>query len=589
MFSSFRLSSSHTLPGFVEGLRIWVFGWCLLYLSQGSSIASETNKTTELVSMRDGIRLATDVYRPPIAEAAPVILVRTPYNKDRASDTARRFAGAGYVTVIQDCRGAHASEGSLIPYNNEGQDGYDTLEWIVDQPWCNGRVGTWGSSYVGAVQWQTAVENPPGLTAMIPRATWSNFYRNLYLGGAARMLIIRWAAGNSDRPDGVMPPDDWEAVYRHLPLATVDEKIGWSIPWLQGIFAHPEPDGYWTRLNLTDRISDLQLPIQHVVGYYDFFSRESVGNFVRMREQASHAKTREQQQLILGPWDHGTIGKRQVGEVDFGPEAELDLMENHIRWFDRFLKQDPGAENQSFVPVRYFVMGDNAWREAQTWPPRDATPTPFYLRSSGRANTRFGGGRLIRSTAVTTQGMDSFIADPDDPAPACPVTEERSLVQATWAPVDQRPIEERQDVLVYKTEPLDESLTFAGNVEAKLFVSADTPDADWVVKLVDVHPDGFAQNLVMGILRGRYRNSELHPEPLVPGEVYEVTVDLGPVAATLGAGHRLQVDICGAYFPLFERNTNTGKGPFSADTRTATQHVHYSPVMPSRILLPLLK
>ena len=555
-------------------------------LTNSQSWTAETRVKTVMVAMRDGVQLATDIYRNPAVSKQSVILVRTPYNKDRAKQTAKRFVEAGYTVVIQDCRGTHGSEGVLIPYNNEGQDGYDTIEWIGQQSWSNGRIGTWGSSYVGAVQWQAAVENPPGLVTMIPRATWSNFYRNLYLGGAVRMLISPWAASQSDRPEGVKPPTDWEAIYMHLPISETDQKIGWSIPWLKAIFMHPEPNGYWDRLNLTDQITDLEMPIQHMVGYYDFFSRESVGNFVRMREHARKPTIRQQQQLILGPWDHGTIGKSQVGEVDFGPAARLDTIATSIAWYDQYLKPSPSAGTKPPVPVRYFVMGENTWHEAQTWPPAGFSPASFYLGSSGKANTRSGDGQLLRSPPEQAKPSDTFRADPANPTPACPVTEQRSLSRATWAPVDQRPIEDRQDVLVYTSPKIVNPITFAGNARAELFVSADTPDADWVVKVVDVHPNGFAQNLAVGILRGRYRDSELNPTPLTPGQVYRITVDLGPVAATIQKNHHLRVDICGAYFPLFDRNTNTGEGPTGKATKISTEKVYHRPGQWSRIILP---
>ena len=538
--------------------------------------------------MRDGLVLATDVYRDSDTERASVVLVRTPYNKDRVAGVARRFVAAGYVAVIQDCRGTGASEGKLIPYNNEGQDGYDTIEWISRQSWCNGRIGMWGSSYVGAVQWQAAVEKPPGLVTIVPRATWSNFYRNLYLGGVCRTsLIARWAAGR-DQPEGATPPADWDKVLMHLPLSETDQAIGWSIPWLKGIYMHPEPNGYWNRLNLTDQITDLKMPIQHVVGYYDFFSRESVGNFMRMRNDARDSATRDQQQLILGPWDHGTIGGSKVGEVDFGPEARWDSVAANIDWFNRYLAK-PAVNSKSFAPVRYFVMGDNQWREANNWPPAGHELTRFFLHSEGKANTRRGNGRLDRHAPTKSEPADTFKADPADPTPACPVTDSRPLHAATWAPVDQRPIEDRDDVLVYRSEPLTQPLTFAGNAEAQLSVSASTPDADWAVRLIDVHPDGFAQNLAVGIIRGRYRDSELHPKPLTAGKFYSVKIDLGPVAATIARGHRLQVDVSGAYFPLFDRNTNTGEGPTGKRTLVSTEKVYHDKTHLSYVLLPIKK
>ena len=296
---------------------------------------AEVHVETTPLTMRDGIKLATDVYRDDSVATAPVVLMRTPYDRTKAKGNAERFAKAGYIAVIQDCRGTRASEGVMAPYNNEGQDGYDTIEWITRQPWCSGRIGMMGGSYVGAVQWQAAVEHPPGLSAIAPQATWSSFYRNLYLGGAVRLsLIAGWIAGNTAKPEGAKPAD-MNAALMHLPLSGVDEAIGWPMPWLDAFLTHPEPNGFWNRLDLTSRLPELTLPALHVVGYYDFFSRESVGNFMIMRNQARDHATRNQQRLILGPWDHGTVGKTKVAEVEFGPEASADTAALQMDWFDR--------------------------------------------------------------------------------------------------------------------------------------------------------------------------------------------------------------------------------------------------------------
>lgn len=558
----------------------------LSLIGLGVSAFAEIRIENLQMPTRDGVQLATDLYREDSIAKAPVVLMRTPYDKDKAKGTAERFAKAGYAVVIQDCRGAYASEGELIPYYNEGQDGYDCIEWIMRQPWCSGRVGMMGGSYVGAVQWQAAVEQPPGLAAIAPQATWSSFYRNLYLGGAVRLaLISTWAAGNSTKPADAKPID-WDKTLLHLPLSEVDDSIGWPIPWLEGFLTHPEPNGFWTRLNLTSRLPELELPVLHVVGYYDFFSRESVDNFMIMQKQARDPKVRQQQRLILGPWDHGSVGKTKVAEVDFGAEAAVDTMALQLDWFDRHLKQDPAALAKPFPPVRYFSMGDNVWRDAQTWPPEGFTATSFYLRSNGQANTRNGTGRLTREAPTQDEAADAFRADPANPVPACPVTEARPMRAAVWGPVDQTATEDRDDVLVYTGDELPEPVTFAGHVEARLHVSADTPDADWAVKLVDVRPDGFAQNLAGGILRGRYRESLTQPKPLTPGQVYEITVDLGPVAATIAKGHKMRVDICGSLFPLYDRNPNTGAGPFDARAVIATESVHHKPGALSRLILP---
>jgi uncharacterized protein len=559
----------------------------LIALLLATSALAEVKMETIAVPMRDGINLATDIYRDAALTNAPVVLMRTPYDKSKAKGSAERWAKAGYIAVMQDCRGSHASEGVMAPYNNEGQDGYDTIEWITRQSWCSGRVGMVGGSYVGAVQWQAAVENPPGLAAIAPQATWSSFYRNLYLGGSVRLaLISSWIAGNTAKPEGVKPADMSEALVR-LPLSDVDTAIGWPMPWLDAFLTHPEQNGFWTRLDLTSRLPELQLPALHVVGYYDFFSREAVDNFIIMQKQAQDSKTRQQQRLILGPWDHGSVGKTKVAEVEFGSESAVDTFALQLDWFDRHLKQDPTAQSKPFPPVRYFSMGDNVWHDAQNWPPEGFTTTSFHLRSDGRANTRKGGGVLSREAPPQSEPADTFRADPANPTPSCPITEARPLKAAVWGPVDQSATEDRDDVLVYTSEPMVEPLTFAGNAEAKLHVSTDTPDADWAVKLIDVHPDGFAQNLARGILRGRYRTSLLKPELMQPGQVYEITVDLGPVAATIAKGHQLRVDISGADFPLYDRNPNTAEGIFSNKTTIATEQVHHKPGALSRIVLPV--
>ena len=551
-----------------------------------SSAMADVATETVSIPMRDGIALATDIYRDAAVSKAPVILMRTPYDKSKQKGNAEKYVDAGYIVVIQDCRGTRESEGVLAPYNNEGQDGFDTIEWITRQAWCSGRVGMMGGSYVGAVQWQAAVEYPPGLAAIAPQATWSSFYRNLYLGGAVRLsLISSWLAGNTPKPEGVQPADMNEALLR-LPLSDVDEAIGWPMPWLDAYLTHPEPNGFWKRLDLTDELPNLKMPALHVVGYYDFFSRESVGNFMIM-QQSRDPQTRKQQRLVLGPWDHGTVGRATVAEVDFGPDAEVDTFALQLDWFDRHLKQDPVAIARPFPPVRYFSMGDNAWHDAQTWPPEGFSATSFYLHSDSKANTRSGAGKLNREEPAGEEPADTFRADPAHPVPACPVTETRPMKAAVWGPVDQSALEDREDVLVYTSDVLTEPLSFAGNVEAKLFVSADTPDADWAVKLVDVRPDGFAQNLATGILRGRYRDSLLVPSPLQPGKVYEITVDLGPCAATIAKGHRLRVDICGSLFPLYDRNSNTGEGPFGSSTLISTESVYHSSLKASRIVLPI--
>lgn len=529
--------------------------------------------------MRDGVRLAADLYPAAGAGKAPVLLMRTPYNKAGVEGTARKYAAAGYHVVVQDTRGRYESEGNFYPYNSEGQDGYDTLEWIRQQPWSDGRVGMWGASYVGAVQWQAAAEHGPGLAVLAPTATWSSFYRNVYLGGTVRLGLVAQAAASLERPPAGTPVGtiDWSRVLLHLPLVEMDRAIGWRMPWLTGILAHNRPDGFWKRLDVTEEVASLRLPVQHVVGYYDFFCREVVGNFQRLR---SHVV----EQLILGPWDHGTIGKTRVGDVDFGPNARLDLAEENLSWFNRILKGSSGSSPH----VRYFSMGDNTWHESTDWPPPTASPTWFYLHSNGTANTRHGGGRLSRQQP-DAEPADVFDSDPSNPVPAVPAGMGHGTFETVWGPVDQGANEDRRDVLVYATEVLRKPLRFAGPLKAELSVSSNTRDSDWVVKLIDVRPDGFAQNLATGIQRAGYFESPLEFRPTTPGQQYRISVDLGHAAATILPGHQLRVEVAGSCFPLYDRNTNTGEGPGGARVLIARQQVEHAAGTVSGILLPVLR
>lgn len=548
----------------------------LLNLVSFAAESLNESKRALRIPMRDGVQLAADFYPAAGMARAPVLLMRTPYNRLGAASTAKRYAEAGYNVLVQDTRGRFESGGNFYPYYDEGQDGYDTLDWIRRQPWSDGRVGMWGASYVGAVQWQAIAEQAPGLAAVAPTATWSSFYRNVYLGGTVRLGLVAQAAAALEPRPAQLPerPIDWPAALLHLPLSDLDKAIGWTMPWLEGILTHPHPDGFWKRLDLTSEVTATQVPSQHIVGYYDFFCREVVDSFQRTRAEVK--------QLVLGPWDHGTIGKSKVGDVEFGPNARLDLESENLAWFDRVLKNKAGA----FPQVRYFSMGENVWRTATQWPPADARSTAFYLHSDGRANTASGTG-LLTKEAPNEEKPDVFVSDPANPVPAVAAVNGRKPFEVVWGPVDQSETEKRKDVLVYSTPPLVHSMRFAGPIRSELSVKASTPDSDWVVKLIDVSPDGFAQNLAAGIQRSSFRVQEQESLPAQPGEHYRIDVDLGHVAALVGVGHRLRVEVTGSYFPLFDRNTNTGEGPFSGLTRISNQTLEHSAGSSSRIFIPL--
>jgi putative CocE/NonD family hydrolase len=545
-------------------------------------------KQTFQVPMRDGVRLATSVYGAEPGVPKPVLLLRTPYNKDRSESTALRQAAAGYVAVVQDARGAFASEGHYIHHNNDDQDGFDTLEWISRQPWSNGHAGMWGSSHPGAVQWLAAADRSYGLEVIAPVAASPSLYRTAYLGGALRLALIGGAGPLIDPPpSGMQAPADLTPLYLRLPLADLDQTIGWSMPWLRGMITHPRLDGFWSRQHATPRVEKIDIPAQHIVGYYDIVSRETVASFQRLRSLSATAHGRMNQQLILGPWDHSTLGKEISGGVNFGPNARLDVVEENLQWFNRFLKPTPAAK-PDFPRVRYFLMGRNEWRTASDWPPPEACETALYLHSKGKANTRQGNGSLTNSAPTGNEPHDEFEADPRNPVPVEPPSGDPPSRSAMFRPVDRGVLQDREDVLIYTGEPVRRELAVAGSPRAELWVSADTPDADWVVKITIVSPDGTARAVSEGILRSSFRESETTPSPLEPGKIYHMRIDLGHTAFVLAPNQALRIEIAPSCFPMYDRNTNTGEGPFATTERKARQRVLHSAGTASRIILPVL-
>ena len=554
---------------------------CLLFLFTGSNRAQiPASPQTLEVAMRDGIRLSTDVYGSTPGVRWPALLMRTPYNKRGAKATAERFAAAGYVAIVQDTRGAFASEGKYVHYNNDDQDGFDAIEWIVQQPWSNGNVGMWGSSHPGAVQWVAAADRADGLVVVAPTAAPSSFYHTMYQGGALRLGLTAGAGVSiNPPPPGIIAPKDLTELHYHLPLATLDQAIGWSMPWLKSVVMHNRPDGFWRRLEATPELEKLEVAAQNIVGYYDLFCGETVENFQRLPR---HGK----KQLILGPWDHSTVGGRMIGGVDFGPKAKLDIAAENLNWFDRFLK--PAKDTEPFPAVRFFLMGNNVWRTAKDWPPPDAVNTAFYLHSAGKANSRRGDGKLTPKAPAGAEQVDRFKSDPDRPTPSEPADAPRPSRSTPWRPVDRGSIEDRDDVLVYTTKVQSTPLSIAGRILADLWVSADAPDADWAVKLIDVAPDGAARGLAEGILRSSSRDLPKYPALLEPGRRYRFTVDLGHTAATILPRHALRLELAGSSFPMFDRNLHTGDGPTGTRKQISVQTVYHSSTAASRLLLPVL-
>jgi uncharacterized protein len=536
------------------------------------------------VKMRDGIELSADVYRPEGAGKFPVVLMRTPYNKvsERVLKDGRLFASRGYVYVAMDVRGRGDSDGKFVPYVNDGADGYDAIEWAAAQSWSDGKVGTLGGSYAGRVQWLTAVLQPPHLVSMASMTCPSDPFVE-WPTGMPLPLDMSWhhlTAGHVNQNERAV---DWAKIALHLPLVTMDEAAGRPLPAWKELFDHPQLDAYWGRLRYQNRYEAVKAAVLHVSGWYD---DEHVGtplNFTGM-VSSGPAAFRSKQKLLMGPWPHNVRATpTKLGEVDFGAGAAFDLDAYLLRWFDATLK----GSDESILrepPVRLFVMGDNHWVDAPSWPPPRTTPTKYYLHSRGRANSRLGDGTL--STAPPgPEPADKYRYDPADPTPF--------LTDASFAqlggPDDYRAVERRDDVLVYSTGPLEADRTVCGSVKASLWAASSAKDTDFTAKLLDVWPNGFAQRLTDGIVRARFREGMSTPKLIEPGRPYEYTIDLWDTCQTFKKGHAIRVEISSSAFPKYDRNLNTGEA-LGRTTRlqTADQQVLHDRAHPSHLMLPVV-
>lgn len=541
------------------------------------------------VPMRDGVALSTDIYRPQGPGPFPVIVIRTPYDNNAEANVqdAVYFAERGYAVVLQDCRGRYDSDGEFVPLKNEGHDGFDTIEWAAAQPWSTGKVGTYGASYLGIDQLYAATLRPPHLQAMFPIVAYSDFYHNwIYTGGAFLLAYdLRWAIsmGTRTRQNQYLwfnTPNHITDLYWHLPLITADEAAGRRVPFYREWLEHPTYDEFWKALSLRDKYDRITVPVYLWQGWYDVFLPGALDNFAGLRAQG-----RTDVKLLIGPWVHQARG-RFVGDLDFGPAADLDRRPVAARWFDHWLKgADTGIMREA--PVRIFTMGSNEWRDEWEWPPARTAPVRWYLHSSGRANSMFGDGVLSPEPPSSPEPADRFVYDPRDPVPTLGGATccGENTTPVPMGPRDQRVSSRRDDVLVYTSAELTSDLEITGPVTARLYAASSAPDTDFTVKLIDVHPSGRAINIADGLLRARYRTSFEKPELMKPGTPYEFTIDLVATSNVFRAGHRLRVEISSSNFPRFDRNPNTG-APVgrSADLATAAQTIFHDAGRPSHLV-----
>jgi len=551
------------------------------------------------VTMRDGVALRADVYRPKEEGRYPVLLQRTPYNKANGVDFGMRAAAAGYVAIVQDVRGRFTSEGEWYPFKWESQDGFDTVEWAAALPYANGKVGMWGGSYVGATQMLTAIAHPPHLAGILPVVTASNYHNNwTYQGGAFEQWFNEsWTSGlaqdtlnrkiqaETNAMDGA-----WKLPLTSYPLFNAPGGVAqWDsaeglAPYFLDWLAHPSYDEYWKRWSIEDHYADIQVPALHVAAWYDIFQGGSLRNYQGLQEHAGNEAARRGQRLLVIIGGHAG-GGRKIGDVDFGEAADFNETQVTLDWYDFLFK---GVQN-GFAkhPVRIFVMGANEWRDEDEWPLRRAKAVSYFLASSKGANSLRGDGILQTGAGGSGRDSDQFVYDPANPVPTTGGPLCCDATHLPPGPRDQRAVESREDVLVYSTPVLEHVVEVTGQVKLDFWAKSSAVDTDFTAKLVDVWPNGFAQNLTEGIVRARYRDSQEKPELLNPEEIYKLSLDLWSTSNVFKKGHKIRLEVSSSNFPRFDRNLNTGEtGQFGTRMVKATNTVLHDAEHPSVLVLP---
>jgi len=531
--------------------------------------------------MRDGTRLFADVYSPQGAGPWPVLLMRTAYGRDVASSVVYAhppwYARRGFIVVVQDVRGRGDSEGTYYPFRHDREDGYDSVQWAAALPGSNGCVGLYGFSYQGAVQLFSALDRPPALKALAPHMAAFDFYGGWFyrggmldlpntMGWAAQMLREDARRIGSPRQGALDAAwSDLPAFFRRLPLRSPEAFADPALPryaadWL----THSSRDGYWDEFNLLKKTRELGYPMFHLSGWYDIFLRGTIDGFVAM------ARERDDQFLLAGPWVHMPLGTRISG-IDFGPEAAPQVNELVAEWFKFWLQPGRPKGPCPLRGVRYFVMGENTWRHGSAWPPQDVREVAYYLQSDGRANSRFGNGRLATDAASGPEDVYSY--EPEVPVSAAGGTH-------YLGPHDLGVQQQSNALLVYTTAALAAPLTLAGSPRCVVYVQASSPTLDLFARLSRVTADGRSILLSLGGITSA-----------VTG-ITQLEIPLDPIAASLAPGERLRLDLASSAFPLYPRNSGTSRDALDVanldDFRRALVSVGHDSARPSVLWLPTI-
>lgn len=540
------------------------------------------------VPMSDGVRLATTVCLPDGDGPFPVVLVRTAYN--RVGIPGPAYPERGLALVVQDVRGRYDSEGAYYPFVNEEGDGADTLRWLRDQPWCNGKVGMFGDSYLAATQFYAALAGDETLCAINPRFMAGDCFKRAYYCDGAFSLGLTWSwlcfecSARTSEAD-MMPLFDVREVLKSLPLVELDVASGGPVtPAYRDYVSNSQYGPQWEPLNVRRRFAGIRVPTLLTAGWYDYYAGEGFANYLALRETAATPELRDSHRILVGPWTHGINSTTILGETDFGPNA-LTENDSTMRWLECVLAGKASSEFQQ-APIRIFVMGINEWHDEHEWPLERTEYVDYYLHADGD----------LSRAAPGDDRADHYTYDPADPVPTLggnhsigpynPALYE----MARPGPFDQRANEQRSDMLVFTTDPLERDLEVTGPVRVTLYASSSAPDTDFVARLTDVYPDGRSMNITEGCLRARFREDIWgRPKLMEPGMVYEFTIDLAVTSNVFLAGHRLRLQITSSNFPLLDRNLNTGED-IATGTRmqAAEQTIYHDRERPSHIRLPVI-
>jgi len=527
---------------------------------------------------RDGVTLVSDVHHPATDERVPTILVRIPFsntieNRLRADAVARFWASRGYRVVIQGTRGRYKSSGSHYPLLGERDDGIDTLQWLARQPWFDGRLGMWGGSAFGYTQWVLADQVAPGPQALAIHIASTNFYEMFYPGGAFSLeSALFWALRSRGAIDKEPESKHLEKGYAGFPLIEADNRAAGDIPFFNDWVTHSTADSYWRAIDGSERARNLNAPALLMAGWYDPFLPTQLRDFMIIRASANPIVATETR-LVIGPWSHADTVALPDGTTL--RDYRQSVLAPSIAWFDRHLGGVASQRREARVMI--YVMGDNVWREELEWPLARARTTPFYLSSSGNAARDKRDGRVSSTPPTMEQSSDSYIYDPRRPVPS----RGGAMLGPRAGIASQKEVEARDDVLVYTSDVLGADTEVTGPVRAVLYVSTSAKNTDFVVRIVDLHPDGSAYNVSDGILRQSYGNAS--------GQPTKIEIDLWPTSMVFKKGHQIRIDVTSSSYPRFDRNPNTGRDiATEVEPISAKQTIHHGRDARSHVLLPVV-